>query len=146
MFQNRNITMFQNKYFIWKILFVSTILPIVLQWRYTFGGIFENQGGVSEDNETRESHSAAAGTTFVKNNMRPLEYRIVKYKKDSGTKFFEVDHRYSLQYLNCTVMIIDHNEEAAVNATFKHLFTKVIKYQIQFSIYCTVKLPYNISP
>lgn len=76
-----------------------TIPLIVLQWRYTFGGIFENQGGVSEDNETRESHAAAAGTTFVKNNKRPLEYRIVKYKEDSGTKFFEVDHRYSFQYL-----------------------------------------------
>ena len=65
----------------------------IFQWRYTFGGTFINQGGMSEDNSTLHSHAGAAGTTFVKNNKRPLEYRIVKYKPGSSTKYFEVDFR-----------------------------------------------------
>ncbi|WAR26297.1 TENX-like protein [Mya arenaria] len=44
------------------------------QLRYSFGGTFINQGGVGGSDATYENHAAAAGTTFVKNNMRPLEY------------------------------------------------------------------------
>ena len=64
------------------------------EWRYSFGGTFVNQGGVGGSNATYENHAAAAGTTFVKNNKRPLEYRILKYMEGSSVKYFEVDHRY----------------------------------------------------
>lgn len=64
------------------------------EWRYTFGGTFENHGGISESNATYSSHAGAAGTTFVKNNKRPLEYRILKYMPGSSVAYFEVDHRY----------------------------------------------------
>lgn len=64
------------------------------EWRYSFGGTFVNYGGVGGTNSTYENHAGPAGTTFVKNNRRPLEYRIVKYLPGSHTKYFEVDHRY----------------------------------------------------
>ena len=70
------------------------------EWRYSFGGTYVNNGGqggaLYED-----SHAGAAGTTFVKNNNRPLEYRILKYRHENNDtiKYFEVDHRYLLVHL-----------------------------------------------
>lgn len=64
------------------------------EWRYSFGGTFVNNGGVGGTNATYENHAGPAGTTFVKNNKRPLEYRILKYMPGSNIKYFEVDHRY----------------------------------------------------
>ena len=63
-------------------------------WRYTFGGDYVNNGGQGGSLH-EDSHAGAAGTTFVKNNRRPLEYRILKYRKDGEDeiKYFEVDHR-----------------------------------------------------
>lgn len=65
-------------------------IGIQCQFRYSFGGKFTNRGG--EGNSS--SDGAAAGTTFVKNNMRPLEYRILKYLKGTNISYFEVDHIY----------------------------------------------------
>ena len=62
--------------------------------RYSFGGTFLNNGGVGGTTSTYENHAGPAGTTFVKNNNRPLEYRILKYLPGSSIKYFEVDHRY----------------------------------------------------
>ena len=63
------------------------------EWRYTFGGKFINHGGVSGTEATYAKYAGAAGTTFVKNNKRPLEYRKLKYKDGGSTAYFEVDHR-----------------------------------------------------
>ena len=67
------------------------------EWRYMFGGTYVNNGGQG-GTLYEDSHAGAAGTTFVKNNNRPLEYRILKYRKeeDDVIKYFEVDHRYSI--------------------------------------------------
>ena len=64
------------------------------EWRYMFGGDFVNNGGQG-GTLYEDSHAGAAGTTFVKNNKRPLPYRILKYRKDheDEIKYFEVDHR-----------------------------------------------------
>jgi hypothetical protein len=53
-----------------------------------------NEGGVGGTIDTKHSHAGAAGTTYVKNNRRPLEYRILKYMKGSNITYFEVDHRF----------------------------------------------------
>ena len=70
-------------------------IGIHCEWRYTFGGDYINHGGTGCLGH-EHSHAAAAGTTFVKNNKRPLEYRILKYRHsdDDVIKYFEVDHRY----------------------------------------------------
>ena len=67
------------------------------EWRYTFDGRFVNNGGTG-GLENEHSHGGAAGTSYVSNNKRPLEYRILKYRKAAedeaeGIKYFEVDHR-----------------------------------------------------
>ena len=64
------------------------------EWRYDFGGTFVNHGGLGGSTTTRASHGGAAGTTFVKNNKRQLEYRILKYIKGTNLTYFDVDHRY----------------------------------------------------
>ena len=63
------------------------------QWRYSYGGKYTNRGGDGGPGKT-VSHGAAAGTTYVENNFRPLEYRILKYMKDSNQTYFRVDHLY----------------------------------------------------
>ena len=72
------------------------------EWRYSFGGRFVNNGGIG-DPEHKDSHAGAAGTTYTKNNKRPPEYRILKYRSNEedekhGIKYLEVDHR--LVYLH----------------------------------------------
>ncbi|XP_033745589.1 uncharacterized protein LOC117331103 [Pecten maximus] len=60
------------------------------QYRYTYGGKYTNHGGTGASSAS----GAPAGTTFVENNMRPLEYRILKYMPGTNTTYFQVDHRY----------------------------------------------------
>ncbi|KAH3880014.1 hypothetical protein DPMN_003926 [Dreissena polymorpha] len=103
------------------------------EWRYSFGGTFINQPGQGGTADKRESHAGAAGTSFVKNNLRPLEYRIVKYMKGSSIKYFEVDHRYI--HIDCKMiaspvatMIMENNtrlfefNETEVNGKARILF------------------------
>ena len=72
-------------------------IGIHCEWRYTFGGTYKNNGGQGGPLH-EDSHAGAAGTTYVENNNRPLEYRILKYRpsEEDEIKYFEVDHRYFL--------------------------------------------------
>ncbi|KAK3101710.1 hypothetical protein FSP39_005732 [Pinctada imbricata] len=63
------------------------------RWRYSYGGKYTNRGGSGGPNHEL-SHGAAAGTTYVENNYRPLEYRILKYMKGTNNTYFRVDHLY----------------------------------------------------
>ncbi len=67
-------------------------IGIHCRWRYTYGGKFTDCGGVGGMGSLELG--AAAGTAFLENNLRPLEYRILKYLKDENTTYFQVDHRY----------------------------------------------------
>ena len=68
-------------------------ISVRCQLRFSYGGKFTNAGGVGGAGyETR--HGAAAGTTYVENNRRPLEYRVLKYRQGTNTTYLAVDHRY----------------------------------------------------
>ena len=60
------------------------------RWRYTYGGTFSDRGGFG----TQRDYGAPAGTVYKQENFRPLEYRILKYSKESNTSFLAVDHTY----------------------------------------------------
>ena len=68
-------------------------ISVRCQFRFSFGGRFTNAGG-SGGAGFQTRHGGAAGTTYVQNNRRPLEYRILKYMEGTNTTYFEVDHRY----------------------------------------------------
>ena len=57
------------------------------RWRYKYGGKLTDHGGHS-------TVGAAAGTIYVEENLRPLEYRHLKYLKKSNTTLLAVDHTY----------------------------------------------------
>lgn len=61
------------------------------RWRYAYGGKFTDRGGVNPSSNT---YSAPAGTMYKQENFRPLEYRILKYMKETNTTFLAVDHTY----------------------------------------------------
>lgn len=61
------------------------------RWRYTYGGKFIDRGGI---NPSSNLYSAPAGTVYKEENFRPLEYRILKYSKETNTSFLAVDHTY----------------------------------------------------
>lgn len=63
------------------------------RYRYSYGGKFTNHGG-DGGSAAELTHGGAAGTTFVENNFRPLEYRILKYMKGTNNTYLQVDHRY----------------------------------------------------
>ena len=63
------------------------------RWRYWYGGQFKDRGGSGGKN-WEITRGAAAGTVYVENNNRPLEYRILKYMPDTNNTYFEVDHKY----------------------------------------------------
>ena len=63
------------------------------RWRYWYGGQFKDRGG-SGGKTWEITRGAAAGTVYVENNNRPLEYRILKYMPDTNYTYFEVDHKY----------------------------------------------------
>ena len=62
-------------------------------WRYWFGGQLKDRGGSGGSN-WEIARGAAAGTVYVENNNRPLEYRILKYLPGTNYTYFEVDHKY----------------------------------------------------
>ena len=63
------------------------------QWRYSYGGKFTDRGGAGGNNYKLD-RGAAAGTIFLENNLRTLEYRILKYAPETNDTYFQVDHRY----------------------------------------------------
>ena len=63
------------------------------RWRYSFGGKFTDCGGSGTGSNTL-SRGAAAGTAFIENNLRPLQYRVLKYREGTNNTYFQVDHRY----------------------------------------------------
>ena len=68
-------------------------IGIHCRWKYSYGGKFTNRGG-SGSGVYELQHGGAAGTTFLENNLRPLEYRILKYLEDTNDTYLQVDHRY----------------------------------------------------
>lgn len=60
------------------------------RFRYTFGGKFTDRGGFG----TQSQYGAPAGTVYKQENLRPLEYRILKYSKETNETFLAVDHTY----------------------------------------------------
>ena len=60
------------------------------RWRYSYGGQFINRGGFGSN----LNNSAAAGTMYKEENYRPLEYRHLKYMKETNTTMLAVDHTY----------------------------------------------------
>lgn len=63
------------------------------RWRYTYGGKYTDRGGSGKGSYILD-HGAAAGTVYVEENLRPLEYRIRKYLKSTNTTLLDVDHKY----------------------------------------------------
>ena len=68
-------------------------IGIHCRYRYSYGGKFTNRGGDGGSSKVL-THGAAAGTTYVENNFRPLAYRILKYMKGTNNTYFQVDHLY----------------------------------------------------
>ena len=60
------------------------------RFRYKFGGKFTDRGGFG----TQSQYGAPAGTVYKQENLRPLEYRILKYSKETNETFLAVDHTY----------------------------------------------------
>lgn len=65
-------------------------ISVHCRWRYTFGGKIRNRGGLGYDN----FRSAPAGTFYKEENMRPMEYRHLKYLPEKNTTLLAVDHTY----------------------------------------------------
>lgn len=74
------------------------------RYRYSFGGKFVNRGGEGYHSATDLTYGAAAGTAFVENNMRPLEYRILKYLPGTNYTYLQVCtalyHRCIVRFIN----------------------------------------------
>ncbi|KAK3576663.1 hypothetical protein CHS0354_004948 [Potamilus streckersoni] len=62
------------------------------RYRYSYGGLFTNHGGLGGTGHTA-SHGGAAGTTYVEENKRPQQYRILKYLHGTNNTYLQVDHR-----------------------------------------------------
>ena len=60
------------------------------RWRYTYGGQFIDRGGLGNS----LNNSAPAGTVYKEENYRPLEYRHLKYMKETNVTMLAVDHTY----------------------------------------------------
>lgn len=60
------------------------------RWKYTFGGKFSARGG----NSSKLENGAPAGTVYKEENLRPLQYRKLKYSKSRNTSYLAVDHTY----------------------------------------------------
>lgn len=58
------------------------------RWRYTYGGKFTDHGG------QQGRYGGPAGTIYKEENFRPLEYRHLKYMKETNTTMLAVDHTY----------------------------------------------------
>ena len=63
------------------------------RWHYQFGGEFIHHGGLGD---MEPLHGGAAGTIYVEENLRPLEYRILKRDKVHNNTFLDVDHKFLL--------------------------------------------------
>ena len=68
-------------------------VSIHCELRFSYGGKFTDAGG-SGGAGYEQRHGGAAGTTYVENNNRPLEYRTLKYREGTNTTYFAVDHRF----------------------------------------------------
>ena len=65
-------------------------IAVHCRWRYTFGGKISDRGGFG----SRAEFGAPAGTMYKEENYRPLEYRILKYMKETNVSLLAVDHTY----------------------------------------------------
>lgn len=63
-------------------------VAIHCRWRYTFGGKFSDRGGQGN------KYGAPAGTIYKEENLRPLQYRELKYSKSRNLTYLAVDHTY----------------------------------------------------
>ena len=63
------------------------------RWHYTYGGQFIDHGGLGDGTEVL-SHGGAGGTFYKEENLRPLEYRVVKKNKVHNNTFMDVDHKF----------------------------------------------------
>lgn len=61
-------------------------------WRYQYGGTFHNYGGLGGSTHA-VTHSGAAGTTYVEENLREIQYREKKYDKAHNSTYLDVDHK-----------------------------------------------------
>ena len=66
---------------------------IVAEFRFWFAGKFTNRGGSGGTSSNDLTYGAAAGTSYVAENQRPLEYRILKYLEGTNHTYFEVSLR-----------------------------------------------------
>ena len=65
-------------------------VAIHCRWRYTFGGKFTDRGGEGSS----ATYGAPAGTIYKEENLRPLQYRHLKYSKTTNSTYLAVDHTY----------------------------------------------------
>ncbi|XP_072025321.1 uncharacterized protein [Amphiura filiformis] len=68
-------------------------IAIHCRWRYTYGGRFIDRGGEGGIAHPLD-HGAAAGTAYLEENLRPLQYRKRKYIKSTNETLLETDHHY----------------------------------------------------
>lgn len=62
------------------------------EYRYSYGGLFTTKGGDGGGSHVLD-HGGAAGTLYVEENMRPLQYRELKYLEGTNNTYFQVDQR-----------------------------------------------------
>ncbi|XP_078490825.1 uncharacterized protein LOC144746995 isoform X2 [Ciona intestinalis] len=67
-------------------------IAVKCRWRYQYGGKFINAGGLGGSSSLLLA--AAAGTTYKEENMRPPQYRELKYNPSKNQTYLKVDHTY----------------------------------------------------
>ena len=86
------------------------------RWRYTYGGKFSDHGGLGAKG-SEKIYGAPAGTIYKEENLRPLQYRELKYSKSTNTTYLAVDHKYvhidndGYDVPGATILMDDHNSE-----------------------------------
>lgn len=63
-------------------------IGILCRWRYKYGGKLMDHGGQGS------KYGGAAGTIYIEENNRPLQYRNLKYNKRLNKTMMTVNHRY----------------------------------------------------
>ena len=101
-------------FFVWTNHWPQTQNHILFsRYRYSFGGTFLDRGGPGGNSSEKDFDptageyqdydvinvvsdplGGAAGSAYVEENLRPPQYRILKYDKKANNTYFQVDHRY----------------------------------------------------
>lgn len=63
-------------------------IGIHCRFRYSYGGKFTDRGGLGANNNL--NLGAAAGTAYREENLRPLQYRELKYSQEKNETYFQV--------------------------------------------------------